>query len=172
MQMHRSLPVLVVIALVLAAGCTGAAPNTRADTSKTEPTMTIIPLRAGDGGGGSHGTPATTAVSTMHAAVPVNGTGSVTVAATTTPVTTTKTPVNYGAPVVGAPVATIGIVTQIAITGSMNPVTVVGCTPGTSPCGSRCVNLTADPANCGACGRTCPAAAPACNAGTCSAAGR
>jgi hypothetical protein len=45
------------------------------------------------------------------------------------------------------------------------------CSPGLTACGSGCVNLSSDPANCGACGHTCAAglnnAPPTCCGGRC-----
>lgn len=41
------------------------------------------------------------------------------------------------------------------------------CGPGTTQCGARCVDVNVDPANCGACGKACPAG-QVCSNGTCS----
>jgi len=43
------------------------------------------------------------------------------------------------------------------------------CSPGQTVCNGACVDLAADPANCGVCGTACTAAAPYCSASTCSA---
>jgi hypothetical protein len=41
------------------------------------------------------------------------------------------------------------------------------CPAGSSPCGDACVDLTAEPANCGVCGRHCGAKFPICDGGQC-----
>lgn len=70
----------------------------------------------------------------------------------------------------GAPVveATEGVSTGI---GDVVPrIEVLSCVEGQAGCGSVCIDVTADPANCGACGRTC-GASQACVAGACTCAG-
>ena len=143
----------ISIVLVLAAGCTAGENRTTSDLN----TSGIQPLMRGDGGG--HAVMTTAAVHKAEPAPPQS---------TVTTVTTTKTPVNYGAPVVQTTTMPVAFLTQVVTAVGANPVTVLGCTPGNTPCGSMCANLTTDSKNCGTCGLVCPATLPVCSLGKCS----
>ena len=148
----RGFPILaiLVIALMLAAGCTGIFAGT--DVSKATSDNLARPLMRGDGG---HAVP-TTVIHGAESAPP-----------TTAVPTTTRTPVSYGTPVVQTTAEPISVLTVVVTPVGGKPVTILGCTPGKTSCGGSCVNLSADPANCGSCGVICPANLPLCKAGIC-----
>jgi hypothetical protein len=52
-------------------------------------------------------------------------------------------------------------------TASIQGGAIVGCAPGTTPCGNACVNLKTNSTHCGSCGNTCPASQPVCTGGQC-----
>jgi hypothetical protein len=153
MRIDSVILTLLVIALMLAAGCAGNVPveNT---TQNLTPTSGILPMMVARDGGG--------AFETIHKAEPAPPTTQITT------VVTTKAPVDYGTPVVQTTTTPFAFLTPVVTAVGMNPVTLVGCTPGSSPCNSLCVNLTTDSRNCGNCGNVCPGSLPVCKSGKCS----
>jgi hypothetical protein len=65
------------------------------------------------------------------------------------------------------PAATAAVIVPSVQTASIQGSVIVGCAPGTTPCGNACVNLRTNSTNCGSCGNTCPVNQPVCKEGQC-----
>ena len=65
------------------------------------------------------------------------------------------------------PAATAAEIVPSVQTASIQGSTIVGCVPGTTPCGDACVNLRTNSTNCGSCGNTCTGNQPVCKEGQC-----
>ena len=81
---------------------------------------------------------------------------------TTAPADSAKSPTT-AAPVVQTTAAIVPSVQTADISGSA----IVGCAPGTTPCGNACVNLKTNSTHCGSCGNTCPMNQPVCEEAQC-----